>query len=456
MVEIRVGSWWRSRLTDKIATVIAVRNDLVTALWPDGSSGYVTTKIFLRDFKHLPHCTGFGWVPVSRWFVPTRGGFLGGTLVVEQDQYGKVFAHSVEGKSEELTVYQHGLLDKLVQQKDWREIPEPEAAAILEKARKSEPKDRYYQNPSGFKNGTLFRLRDKEGCVWSILSGGQKRMHGKWQEHHDRYVAQGLWVEVTEDFVNRTISVSEEKETTVENPRRYFRNPECDCFQHSTRQCDHDAAIKQGWVEITKEEYNSLCGMPLPKSRYFIPDGIHSYHNHHGRLVPTILICTTGDKCLCFSKAPTHGGWSQEFTTGQMTDGCIEISTEEAMKILHPLRPLDTKFPDQENDPKQETAKPTFWHVKLGNGDVSTYYGSSVDGKCVMLIRREEHGLEPGTMVNFDYNKKFPKLQADDILIEGSPAMFGILSRAIGLCASNTALRRNAEAKTCSGCDCGV
>jgi len=334
MIEIKVGSWWRSRFTGKIATVIAVRNDLVTALWPDGSSGYVTTKIFLKDFKHLPHCTGFDWVPVSRWFVPTRGGFLGGTLVVEQDQYGKVFAHSAdEGRSEELTVYQHGLLDKLVQQKDWCEIPEPEAAAILEKARKSEPKERYYQNPSGFKNGTLFCRRDKEGYVWSILSGGQKRLHGKWREHHDRYVTQGLWVEVTEDFVNRTLDAN----------------------------------------------------------------------------------------------------WEESYAIPEKPD-----------------------FPEQENSPKQENAKPTFWHVKLGNGDVSTYYGSSVDGKCVMLIRREEHGLEPGTMVNFDYNKKFPKLQADDILIEGSPAMFGILSRAIGLCASNTALRRNAEAKTCSGCDCGV
>ena len=327
MVKIRVGSWWRGRGTDFIVKVLSVMNDRVSVLFDDGSCSFCNAGHFLDEYTHLPHCTGFDWVPASRWFVPTRGGFLGGTLVVEQDQYGKVFAHSVEGKSEGLTVYQHGLLDKLVQQKDWREIPEPEAAAILEKARKSEPKDRYYQNPSGFKNGTLFRLRDKEGCVWSILSGGQKRMHGKWQEHHDRYVKQGLWVEVTEDFVNRVL----------------------------------DAEIPEK------------------------PD-----------------------------------------------------------------------FPEQENDPEQETAKPTFWHVKLGNGDVSTYYGSTLDGKCVMLIRREEHGMEPGTMVNFDYNKKFPKLQADDILIEGSPMMFGILSRAIGLCASNTALRRDAEAKTCSGCDCGA
>lgn len=207
MVEIRVGSWWRSKFTDKIATVIAVRNDLVTALWPDGSSGYVSTKIFLRDFKHLPHCTGFDWVPVSRWFVNNTGDkkFRDGTLVVEQDQYGKVYAHEAERRSGELKAYQDGTLEQLVRRKEWREIPEAEAAAILEKARKPAPKDRYYQNPSGFKNGTLFRLRDTDGNVWSVLAGGQKRLHGKWQEHHDRYVKQGLWVEVTEEFVNRTL-----------------------------------------------------------------------------------------------------------------------------------------------------------------------------------------------------------------------------------------------------------
>jgi hypothetical protein len=74
----------------------------------------------------------------------------------------------------------------------------------------------------------------------------------------------------------------------------------------------------------------------------------------------------------------------------------------------------------------------------------------------VMLIRREEHGLEPGTMMDFGGAEKFPKLQADDVLIEGSPAMFAILAQAIGSCAAKTALRRCGEAKTCSGCDCGT
>lgn len=392
MVEIKVGSWWFEKHTSFIVKVLSVMNDRVVVLFDDGSCNFQSTEEFLENNTHLPHCTGFGWVPAPRWFVNNTGNkkFNDGTLVVEQDQYGKVFAHSAEGRSDELKAYQDGTLDNLVRRQEWREIPEPEAAAILEKARKKDQypkywtpelpaenayiveyeedvffavkidgtettvplecvtrtgrkeltkeqaeariqkpttKPCYYQKPSGFKNGTLFRLRDTDGMVWSILSGGQKRLHGKWQEHHDRYVAQGLWVEVTEDFVNRTLSA--------------------------------------------------------------------------------------------------------EF-------------------------PEKSDFPTQENSPKQETTKPTFWHVKLGNGDVSTYYGSTLDGNCVMLIRREEHGMEPGTMMDFGGTEKFPKLQADDILIEGSPMMFGILSRAIGLCASKTALRRDTAAKTCSGCGCGA
>jgi len=58
--------------------------------------------------------------------------------------------------------------------------------------------------------------------------------------------------------------------------------------------------------------------------------------------------------------------------------------------------------------------------------------------------------------MDFGGTEKFPKLQADDILIEGSPAMFAILAQAIGSCAAKTALRRCGEAKTCSGCDCGT
>jgi hypothetical protein len=255
MVEIKVGSWWLCGITGKITTVIAIRNDNVTILFPDGSSAYDDTAVFLKDFKHLPSCTGFDWVPASRWFVPTSGGFRDGTLVVEQDQYGKVYAHDAERRSGELKAYQDGTLEQLVRSKEWREIPEAGAAAILEKARN----------------------------------------HSKFPEKSD--------------------------------------------------------------------------------------------------------------------------------------------------------------FPAQENTTEQETGKPAFTQITLGNGDIETYYGSSSNGECVMVIRRQEHGKTPGVMEVFPPGTKFPQIQDGDIIIEGSPVFFLILSKAIGLCAIKAASRLG-TANPCTGCDC--
>ena len=323
MVEILEGSWWRCKHTHKNVQAIGVRGGYATALFPDGSSENMDTDEFLSDFTPLPHCTGFDWVPVSRWFVSSC--WKDGCILVEKAANGSTCGYEKTGERK-FTSIQHEWIDQYVSEGSWREIPEAEAAAILEKAR-NPPKPRYYQNPSGFKNGTLFRLRDTDGLVWSVLAGGEKRLHGRWQEHHDRYVAQGLWVEVTEDFVNRTL----------------------------------DAQF-----------------------------------------------------------------------------------------------PEKADFPAPETEAKQETGKPTFWHVKLGSGNVCTYFGSSTDGKCVMVIRAVDHGCTPGTYSDLGPDAKFPKLQADDILIEGSPLMFAALAQAIGANAVQTSLRTRTKETKCTGCECGT